>query len=163
MRTLLATIIGLTLAVPAWADETKKTEPAKTEVKAPEKAEAAKTEVKTPASLPTEPATPKDAIDTGKKAIEAAKNHQWWYFSALVILVLMFVLKMVKVLDKIGRWKYVVLPVLSIGAALLAAFQGGVSLEIAIGVFATAWSTGMFQQLIEHGILGKPHTPGDGT
>jgi hypothetical protein len=105
-----------------------------------------------------EPVTVKDAVDRGKAAIVAAKEGKWWYFSSLVCLILMFVLKITKLLGKMGRWKYVVLPVLALASALLAAFQGGVALDTAVGVFTTSWTTGMLEELWSHGIMGKPHS-----
>ena len=107
----------------------------------------------------TEPADPKAAVEQAKQAYAAAKGGQWWYFSALVTMLIMFGLKFAKVLEKIGRWKYVIVPVLSLAAALLAAFQGGVSVDHAIGVFTSSWATGMLEELWNHGILGKPHDP----
>jgi hypothetical protein len=106
------------------------------------------------------PAEPKDlgeAVEVGKDAVAAAKAGLWWYFAALAITVIMFALKRFKVLAKMGRWKYVLVPVMSILAALLAAFQGGVSVAVAIGVLTSGMATSKIQELIEHGILGKPH------
>lgn len=96
-------------------------------------------------------------METGKEAVGAAQAGQWWYFSSLVCLIVMFILKRWKVLKSVGRWKYIILPILSLAAALLAAFQGGVGLAQAIGVFSASWAMGMFEELVNHGILGKPH------
>ncbi len=49
-----------------------------------------------------------------------------------------------------------IVPVLSIVAALLAAFQGGVTLAVAIGVLGSSMATGKIQELWEHGFLNKP-------
>jgi hypothetical protein len=98
----------------------------------------------------------KEAAQAVTDAVKAAKSGKWWYFSAVVIMVIMFILKLTKLLKKMGRWKYVVVPVLSLAAALLAAFQGGVSVEAAVGVFTTGWATGMLEELWNHGILNKP-------
>lgn len=103
-----------------------------------------------------EPASWEDAGSTVEQTIAAAKGGDWWYFSALVITAVMFLLKKLKVLAKAGRWRYIILPSLSILAALLAAFQGGVSVNTAIGVLTASWATGSLQELMEHGILGKP-------
>jgi hypothetical protein len=107
--------------------------------------------------IPPEPVDAKTVIKQGKELIVAAKSGKWWYFSAILIMIVMFIMKGIKILEGIGRWKYIIVPTLSIIAALLAAFQGGVSLEHAVGVFTTGWSTGMLEELINHGILGKPH------
>jgi ABC-type uncharacterized transport system permease subunit len=80
--------------------------------------------------------------------------------SALIIIVIMFILKTAKLLEKLGRWKYIVVPVLALAAALLSAFQGGLSFEVAAGVFTSGWATGMLEELWSHGILGKPHSAG---
>ena len=117
-----------------------------------------------PAS-PSQPATtapnePKDAsevVTAVKDAIAAGKSGSWWYMSSVICLVIMFLLKAFKVLEKIGRAKYIILPILSLAAALLAAFQGGVSIEGAVGVFTSSWAMGMLEELFNHGILGKPH------
>jgi len=118
----------------------------------------AKAPTTAPASAPAEPKNANEAVKMGGQAIQAGKQGLWWYMSSLICLIVMFVLKAVKVLEKIGRWKYVILPVLSLAAALLAAFQGGVTVERAIGVFTTAWAMGMLEELVSHGILGKAHS-----
>jgi hypothetical protein len=99
----------------------------------------------------------KTAIEQGKSLIIAAKSGKWWYFSAILIMLAMFIMKGLKILENIGRWKYIIVPTLSVIAALLASFQGGVSIEHAVGVFTTGWATGMLEELWNHGILGKPH------
>lgn len=107
-----------------------------------------------------EPTDPKTAVGAAKDAIKAAKDGRWWYFSAVVLMVLMFLLKFVgkKVgfWVKLGRWRYVISPVLSLAAALLAAFQGGLSFDAALGVFTSSYATSSLQELWEHGVLGKP-------
>lgn len=113
-----------------------------------------------PTSLPAEPQTVSEVAELGKQAVSAARGGSWWYFSALVIMAVMFGAKRSGLLAKLGRWRYVVVPVLSLAAALLAAFQGGVSIEAAGGVFSTGWATGMVEELWSHGILGKPHSSG---
>jgi hypothetical protein len=129
----------------------------------PPDALASKVETKAPASSqPADTPKPPDdlagAVEKGKEAVAAAQAGQWWYFSSVVCLVIMFVLKAAKLLEKMDRWKYIVLPILSLAAALLAAFQGGVGWSQAIGVFGTSWAMGMLEELINHGILGKPHS-----
>ncbi len=101
----------------------------------------------------------KEAIGSAKDAFAAAKSGKWWYFSALAITILMFFLKLiggfVGFWEKLGRWRYIIAPTLSILAALLATFQGGVSFEAAIAVFTSSYATASLQELWEHGILGK--------
>lgn len=109
----------------------------------------------------------KGALDTGKGAVEAAKDGRWWYFSALAVTLLLFLLKLLgtKFWDfwpKMGRWRYIIPPVLSIAAALLATFQGGVSVEAAVTVFTSSYATSSLQELYEHGILGKPRASAGG-
>jgi hypothetical protein len=104
---------------------------------------------------PAEPTDLKGAVTTVKDGIVAAKSGQWWYFSALVLMLAMFVLKKTGALEKMGRWKYIVLPVLALGASLLATFQGGISVEAAVGVFSTSYATGMLQQAWKRGIMGE--------
>ena len=121
---------------------------------------------KAPASAPTTKPAPKEptdtsaAVDLAKQAYEAAKAGNWWFFAAAVILLLMFLLKLLGqklgFWEKLGRWRYVIVPVLSLAAALLAAFQGGASVSGAIGVFTASWATASLQELWSHGILGKP-------
>jgi len=143
----------LTMGLVAMADETAPApdeKPAAAETKGEPHAE------ESPAPLPP-PKDVKEAAGTVGDAVKAAKEGRWWYFSALVIMILMFVAKITKLLAVLGRWKYVVVPVLSLSAALLAAFQGGVSFDVAAGVFTTGWATGMLEELWTHGILGKAH------
>lgn len=117
---------------------------------------------------PAEPTDPSSAVSAATNAVKAAKAGNWWYFSALVILVLMFLLKWIGHEDragywqKLGRWRYVISPVLSIAAALLAAFQGGVSMEAAMAVFTSSYATSSLQELWEHGIRGKPRKSAGG-
>ena len=119
-----------------------------------------KVTVTKPKVTTTEPVAPTDitsAVVVATDAYNAAKGHKWWYLSSLVCLLLMFVLKFTGLLKKMGRAKYFVLPILSIGAAVLAAFQGGVGITAAIGVFSSTWAMGMLEEIWNHGILGKPH------
>jgi hypothetical protein len=109
-----------------------------------------------PGAAGAPPSDAKGAAAKVDEAIKAAKAGNWWYFSSIVCLLVMFGLKAAGLLKKLGRWRYVILPVLSIAAALLAAFQGGVSVQSAVGVFATSWCMGMLEELVRHGIMGKP-------
>jgi hypothetical protein len=135
---------------PATAPATTNSVPAPPENSTNASADTKKADVKEPKDLG-------EAVAAGQAAVKAAQAGEWWYFSSVVCLVIMFVLKALKLLKKMGRWKYVVLPVLSLAAALLAAFQGGVGIAQAVGVFGSAWAMGMLEELVNHGILGKPH------
>lgn len=136
---------------------------AKVDAKAPVKVEG---KVEVPASQPAPPTDVKGAIDTAKEGYKAVKEGRWWYFSALAVTLLMFLLKFVGIKagfwPKMGRWRYILPPVLSIAAALLAAFQGGVSFDTALGVFTSSYATSSLQELWEHGILNKPRASAGG-
>jgi len=115
---------------------------------------------KVAASQPVEPKNAKEALATAKEAYNAMKAGHWWYFSGLVLMLIMFILKFAGLRFgfwvKLGRWRYIISPVLAIAAGLLATFQGGVSIEAAFAVFSSAYATSSLQELYEHGILGKP-------
>lgn len=106
---------------------------------------------------PEPPEDIKDAAGLVGEGIKAGKEGKWWYLSSLVCMLIMFILAKVGVFEKIGRWKYAALPVLSIGSALLATFQGGVSWDTATGVLFSSWATGMIEEAWNHGVLKKPH------
>lgn len=112
------------------------------------------------AAVPAEATDVKGAAAQAKDAVKAAKEGRWWYFSALVLMVLMFVVKFIGLKvgfwKKLGRWRYIIVPVVSLAAALLAAFQGGVSIDTAFGVFTSSYATASLQELWEHGIMNKP-------
>lgn len=107
----------------------------------------------------TDPTNLEETKDLINNAILAGKSGKWWYLSSLIIMIVMFVIKKVNIIySKLGRFKYIVVPILSLTAAVFASFQGGVSFESALGVFATGWATGMLEELWNHGILGKIHS-----
>jgi hypothetical protein len=106
---------------------------------------------------PTPPTDVKGAAELAKEGVQAAKAKNWWYLASLACLLIMFILGKVGVLEKVGRWKYLILPVLALASALLAAFQGGVTWDNAVGVFTASWVTGMLEEAWNHGIRGKPH------
>jgi hypothetical protein len=121
----------------------------------------------TAGGLPLPASDVRGAVGQGKAAVKAAKEGRWWYCSALVLTVLMFLLKLIGTKvgfwPKLGRWRYVIVPVLSLAAAMLAAFQGGVSIDTALGVFTSAYAMSSLQELFEHGILGKPRASSSST
>ncbi len=162
MKLLLTILFSVALLSPGavFADDDKPAAKPKVTKPAPKVATpATKPAVKasTPASAPVVPVTVKDAASTAKGAYDAGRAHQWWYMSSLLCLLVMFILKITGALAKMGRAKYIVLPILSLGAGLLAAFQGGVGIETAVGVFSSTWATGMLEELWNHGIMGKAH------
>lgn len=107
----------------------------------------------------TDPTNLEETKDLINNAILAGKSGKWWYLSSLIIMIVMFVIKKVNIIySKLGRFKYIVVPILSLMAAIFASFQGGVSFEAAFGIFATGWATGMLEELWNHGILGKTHS-----
>lgn len=150
IKRTIAILVALALPIPALAADGG-------EADAKVKADAMLVEK---AAKPVEPETVEDALKVGKDAVAAARSGNWWLFSALGVTVLLFLIKLLgtKVGSwwaKLGRWRYVVPPVLSLAAALLAAFQGGVSVDAAVGVFTASWATSSLQELWEHGVLGK--------
>lgn len=116
-------------------------------------------------SLSKEPLSSKPEIETSEDAqqaagtlLKAAKAGNWWLFSSILIMLVMFVLKKIGILVKMGRLKYIALPILGILSSLLAVFQGGASIDAVIAVMASALATGKLQEIWEHGILGVEHS-----
>lgn len=98
-----------------------------------------------------------DPVELSQSLLSSLKKGHYWHASALVIMLIMFGLKRFEILKHMGRSKYIILPILSVIAALLVKFQDGISWEIALSVLVTCLSTGKLQELWEHGILGKMH------
>jgi len=75
---------------------------------------------------------------------------------------LMFLLKLIGSKmgwwKKLGRWRYVIVPLMSLAAAVLAKLQGGLSFQAAAAVFSSAYATASLEELWTHGILGKPRS-----
>jgi len=145
IKSILIALCFSCLSIQAFADEVK------------EKSTAAEVKKEQPKAVlqPTEPQSPTEAVSAVKGAVAAAQQGQWWYCSAAAVFVLMFILKMAGLLAKMGRWKHVIVPVLSVAAMLLARFQGGVSWEAAIAVLTSAASTAALEEAWSHGILQK--------
>lgn len=106
-------------------------------------------------AAPVELTDVKDAAGAVEQAIAAARGGSWWLFAAIIVSLIMFGLKRFALLAKLGRWKYVVAPVLSLAAALLAAFQADLSFTSALGVFTASWATSAIQQAWKRGIMGE--------
>jgi len=106
--------------------------------------------------VPGEPATAGDALEAGKKAVDFAKAKNWLGFSALAILVLVWILKSVvgKFIDS-KRWLYITVPLLGVAAMLLSAFAGGVSWENAWLVLSSAPVAALASDFVKRGILNK--------
>ena len=156
----LAVVTALGLTTVAMVQAAPDSGASRDLISAPAAPEASASPASQPAAGVTAPSEVKDlngALETLKTTIAEGKAGHWWYMSSLICLLIMFGLKVAGVFAKIGRWKYIILPTLSIAAALLAAFQGGVSLSTAVGVFSSSWATGMLEELWNHGILKKPH------
>jgi hypothetical protein len=100
------------------------------------------------------------AVVTAQQLLAAAANHNYWLLAALAVSLLMFLLKtgLTKAgkWDKLGRYKYLLPPALSIIATLLAAFQGGVSWPVALGVFTASSTTSSLQVIWDKVIQGNP-------
>ncbi len=157
MRKFILTIFVFAfLAGPAWAADAGETATSGVVDAGGIPSDAAK--VSSDAAV--SPTTIAGAIEVGKAGVAAAKDGRWWYFASLVVTLIMFLLKFIGIRvgfwAALGRWRYVISPLLSISAALLAAFQGGVSFDIAIGVLTSAYATSSLQEFWEHGVLGKP-------
>lgn len=141
-------------------------QPAATGTSAPD----TKTAVATPAPAPTpvvvpvvpgEPTTPEQAFELAKQAVEAGKAKNWFGLSAAAIFILMFLLKLTKLYDKVGkRWAYIILPALGVAAMLLTRFAGGLSWNAAWVVLTSAPAVGLLSDIVKRGIMGKePTTP----
>lgn len=117
------------------------------------------------AAVPVPPDV-KGALKHAKATYAAAKGGQWWYFAALLISLIIFLLKFIGIKQgfwpKLGRWRYIIPPALSLIAALLAAFQGGVTFEAAAAVFTSSWVMASAQEAWEHGVLNKPRASAGG-
>ena len=114
-------------------------------------------------SEPFDPNIPKsasDALDKGKEALSLAKEKQWFAFSAGVIWLLMSLFKIarknvwfMKEIPKRVLW--IILPLLSISAMLLAKFQGDLSWGAAVGVMTSGPAVAFLNDFVKRGLLNK--------
>jgi len=160
-RVITIAILGLLLAAPAIAapDTGVKTDAV---VKVDARVPASQ-----PAAEPTDPNVPKDsgaAVEKGKEAIELAKAKKWFAFSAAVIWLLMFLFKLgrktigfMKSIPKRVLW--IVLPLLSVAAMLLARFQGDLSWSAAVGVLTSGPAVAFLNDFVKRGLLNKEPSP----
>lgn len=109
--------------------------------------------------VPGEIATSAEAVDRVQTGISFVKARNWWGLSSIVIWVLMFILKLTKLFDKIGkRWAYIIVPVLGVTAMLLSAFVGGVSWNTAWLVLTSAPVAALANDFFKRGLLGQEPT-----
>ena len=112
--------------------------------------------------LPKEaPKDAKEAVKMGQEAISMTKAGNWFGFSSLAIWILMFLLKVFGLFQKIGkRWAYIIVPVLSVAAMLLAKFAGDLSWTAALAVLTSGPVAALANDFVKRGVLGKePKTP----
>lgn len=109
------------------------------------------------------PGAPKDgteAVDAAKKVIEMGKAKQWFGMSAGIIGLLMFLFKRAR--KSIGfmqrvpkRVLWILVPVLSVAAMVLAKLQADLSWGAALTVLFSGPSVAFLNDLIKRGIAGK--------
>ena len=125
--------------------------------------DAATSDAAVATSEPFDPNIPKsasDALDKGKEALSLAKEKQWFAFSAGVIWLLMSLFKIarknvwfMKEIPK--RFLWIILPLLSISAMLLARFQGDLSWGAAVGVMTSGPAVAFLNDFVKRGLLNK--------
>lgn len=97
-----------------------------------------------------------EAAKLTKDTFKAGKAGNWWLMSAGIIWLLMFGAKLTGLFKRMGkRWAYITVGVLSVAAALLAKFGGGVSWEAAFAVLTSGPVMAFANDLWKRGILGK--------
>lgn len=110
------------------------------------------------------PVNTSEALDAGKEVVAMAKTKQWFAMSAGIIWLLMFLFKTGrKKLDFMAgipkRVLWIVLPLLSVAAMLLAKFQGDLSWAGAVGVLTSGPSVAFLNDFVKRGVLNKEPTP----
>jgi hypothetical protein len=109
-------------------------------------------------TVPGEPKTAGEVIDAAKQGFEAAKAKNWFGFSSIAILVLVWILKTAGLFKKIAkRWIYIIVPALGVIAMLLAAFVGGLSFGTAWTVLASAPCAALLSDFVKRGILNQEY------
>ena len=153
MRALLLTVPLLLVSAASYGQPTAPTPVAKVTIVAPAPA--------LPELIPGEPTTPEQTFDLAKQAVEMGKAKNWFGLSSAVIFILMFVLKLTKLFEKIGkRWAYIILTGMGVAAMLLARFTSDLSWSAAWVVLTSAPAVGLLSDLVKRGIMGKePTTP----
>jgi hypothetical protein len=99
-------------------------------------------------------------LQMAQQALRAAQGGQWWLFAALAVSIFVGFLKSIltkkNLWNKLGRWRYGIVPVLSVAVTLLAAFQGGVSWQTALAVFTSTNTMATLQVVWDRVVLGNP-------
>lgn len=159
------------------APATKVAPDTKAEPKAETKTEPAtkKPDTPSPASQPAagtdEPKDPKEvptdasgAIDLGKQVIEHGKAKQWFAMSAGIIWLVMFLFKTLR--KKIDAMKkipkrvlWIIVPLLSVAAMILAKLQADLSWGAAVAVLFSGPSVAFLNDFLKRGILNKEPSP----
>jgi hypothetical protein len=93
--------------------------------------------------------------------IEAPTTEGWIAYSSLLIFIIMSLLKRQGILQRLGRWRYILLPLLSLTSAGLAEWAATRSGLALLAVFSSNMALGKLEEFITHGILGVPHTKED--
>lgn len=157
----VAAVLGLLMAAPAIAAPDAGSNSDVVVIKADAKVVAA------PATQPTDPNVAKDAgeaLDQGKQVVADAKAKQWFAMSAGIIWLLMFLFKTArKKLEFMQgipkRVLWIVLPLLSVAAMLLAKFQGDLSWTAAVGVLTSGPAVAFLNDFVKRGLLNKEPSP----
>lgn len=125
----------------------------------------ASVEVLDPSLPATVPADGAEAFDAAKGLVENVKAKEWFAFSAGIIWLIMFLLKVgrksvgfMKKMPKRVLW--IVVPILSIVAMVLAKLQGDLSWGAAVGVLFSGPSAAFFNDFVKRGVLGKEPSSG---
>lgn len=119
-----------------------------------------------PAAEPTDPNVPTtdNALDKGKQLVELAKAKQWFAFSAGTIWLLMFLFKLgrkkLAFMSKIPkRVLWIILPLLSVAAMVLAKLQADLSWGAAFGVATSGPAVAFLNDFVKRGLLNKEPSP----
>lgn len=113
---------------------------------------------------PTEPTTMQEATDAVKQGLAFVTARNWLGLAAVLIFIIMFALRSIKfggqnIFEKFGkRWAYIIVPLLSIAAMVLANLAGGVSWSAVWIVLASGPAGAMLNDLVKRGILGQEVT-----
>lgn len=108
--------------------------------------------------IPGEPQTQPEVIAAVKDGVALAKAKNWFGFSSIAILLVVFILKAVGLFKNSKRLLYIIVPGLGVIAMLLAGFVGGISWNSAWLVLTSAPCAALLNDFVKRGILGKEQT-----